>query len=232
MALPCSAMQVARLLVAESHKMLGVPSRGYSTGRRETNHYKTLGVKKESSKKEIREAYVRLSKKFHPDLGGSAEKFASLNRAYQVLSDESSRESYDSGYGDAARRSEWTTPGAKSRNFYDIYGNPGAAPRAGASESENYYGIRGVRRISNMTIVCACLVVIVVSGVSYTIGVTALSKIRDEKFKKLTAIRLRQEAVARKKYENIERTHALQLFRDEVESQEIPDFSGTSVKVI
>lgn len=63
------------------------------------DYYKTLGIKKDASEAEIKKAYRRLSKKYHPDLNKSdteaEKKFKEVNEAYQVLSDKSRRSAYD-----------------------------------------------------------------------------------------------------------------------------------------
>uniref|UniRef100_A0A7S2WHG1 J domain-containing protein n=1 Tax=Eucampia antarctica TaxID=49252 RepID=A0A7S2WHG1_9STRA len=60
--------------------------------------YKTLGVNRRASNKEIKKAYRQMSLKFHPDKNkeeGAADKFGEIARAYEVLSDESLKEIYD-----------------------------------------------------------------------------------------------------------------------------------------
>ena len=67
------------------------------------NYYDLLGVKKEASDKEIKQAYRRLARKYHPDVNPgdkSAEsRFKEINAAYEVLSDKEKRQKYDK-YGD------------------------------------------------------------------------------------------------------------------------------------
>ena len=67
------------------------------------NYYDILGVSKGSSEKELRSAYRRLARQYHPDVNpGDAKaegKFKEINEAYQVLSDADSRKKYDR-YGD------------------------------------------------------------------------------------------------------------------------------------
>ena len=63
------------------------------------NYYQILGVNAASSKEEIKEAYLKLSKKVHPDMNSGdnffTELFKSINEAYQVLMDEDRRSSYN-----------------------------------------------------------------------------------------------------------------------------------------
>jgi molecular chaperone DnaJ len=62
------------------------------------NHYATLEVNPAASLTEIKQAYRRLAKQFHPDRNreaGSHERITQINAAYEVLSDPHQRQSYD-----------------------------------------------------------------------------------------------------------------------------------------
>ncbi len=71
------------------------------------DYYKTLGVDKKASQADIKKAYRRLSKKYHPDHNPDNEQaesqFKAVNEAYQVLGDAEKRAHYDridaSGFG-------------------------------------------------------------------------------------------------------------------------------------
>lgn len=61
-----------------------------------TNYYEVLGVRREASQAEIRNAYRNLAKSLHPDHpGGSAEKFSRIQEANAVLSDPDRRREHD-----------------------------------------------------------------------------------------------------------------------------------------
>jgi|TARA_B100002003_G_scaffold55718_1_gene51239 DnaJ-class molecular chaperone len=68
-----------------------------------TDYYKTLGVKKDASDKDVRQAFRKAARSHHPDLNPGDKqaeaRFKEINEAYTVLSDSDSRTKYDR-YGD------------------------------------------------------------------------------------------------------------------------------------
>ena len=64
----------------------------------QSNHYEILNIEKNASQAEIKQAYRRLVKLFHPDVNqetADKEQIIRINAAYEVLSDTRSRQSYD-----------------------------------------------------------------------------------------------------------------------------------------
>ncbi len=62
------------------------------------DYYEVLGVDKNASTEDIKKAYRRLARQYHPDVNkesGAAEKFKEINEAHQILSDQQKRAAYD-----------------------------------------------------------------------------------------------------------------------------------------
>jgi len=63
------------------------------------DYYELLGVKKDASQQELKKAYRKLARKYHPDVNpddkSSEQKFKEINEAYEILGDAKKREQYD-----------------------------------------------------------------------------------------------------------------------------------------
>lgn len=90
------------------------------------DYYEVLGVSRDADQAEIKKAYRKRARKYHPDVytGANAEdKFKELNEAYQVLSDEEKRSRYDRFGADWERYQ--SAPGAGANDFTEWYtGDP------------------------------------------------------------------------------------------------------------
>lgn len=105
--------------------------------------YKTLGVSEDASESDIKKAYRKLSRKYHPDLNPddkqAEKKFKEISEAYDVLSDKKQREEYDKirrygasgmggfgagagGFGGGNGYTSFTTGGGAGINIDDLLG--------------------------------------------------------------------------------------------------------------
>jgi molecular chaperone DnaJ len=90
------------------------------------DYYEVLGVTREASKAEIKSAYRKAAKKYHPDLNKdnpqAEEKFKELSEAYEVLMDDQKKQLYDQ-YGFSGVQRQWGGEGfdwSRFTHFNDI----------------------------------------------------------------------------------------------------------------
>lgn len=111
--------------------------------------YKVLGVGEKASQDEIKKAYRKLAKQYHPDANpddpGAAERFKEIGEAYGVLSDARKRKQYDQmrklgafGFGRSPQR-----PGGYSTRP----GGTAGAPGGGGFSFEDLSGLGGISDI-------------------------------------------------------------------------------------
>ena len=80
------------------------------------DYYEILGVSRDTDKEDLKSAYRRLARKYHPDVNkepGAEERFKEINRAYEVLSEPETRARYD-------RFGEQGVSGAGAAGFQDF----------------------------------------------------------------------------------------------------------------
>lgn len=95
---------------------------------KQKDYYKTLEVDKNADAAQIKKAYRKLAKKYHPDTNGgnpgAEEKFKEVTEAYNILSDPEKRKLYDK-YGSAAFE-EGFSPEQEGNYYQDFGGGNGA----------------------------------------------------------------------------------------------------------
>ncbi len=87
------------------------------------DYYEVLGISRSASREEIRTAFRRLARQYHPDVNREAdaeERFKEINEAYAVLSDEQKRASYDR-FGHAGVQGSGGVPDWTTMDFSDIF---------------------------------------------------------------------------------------------------------------
>mgnify|MGYP005855520881 CR=1 FL=1 len=111
------------------------------------SYYDILGVSRTADEKQIRQAYRKLARKYHPDVNpndkAAAQRFKEIQNAYEVLSDPEKRKKYDQ-FGEAWQYAEQAGPG------FGGFGWPGAGQRGysqqrpGGRQYEFHYGSEGL----------------------------------------------------------------------------------------
>lgn len=116
------------------------------------DYYKILGVPKDASAEQIKDAFRALAMKYHPDRNkekNSEEKFKEINEAYAVLSDKEKRSQYDA-YGPDAFNQKYTQEDIfRNFNIEDVLKQMGFQFGFGGQDPFNIFGFSqgGSRRV-------------------------------------------------------------------------------------
>ncbi|MGV2434849.1 MAG UNVERIFIED_CONTAM: molecular chaperone DnaJ [Anaerolineae bacterium] len=101
------------------------------------DYYDVLGVSRNASKNEVRQAYRNLARKYHPDVSKEAdaeEKFKELNEAYEVIGDDEKRARYDRfGHAGVGATGGRTAGGVGFEDIFEEFFNNFGGVRAGGS---------------------------------------------------------------------------------------------------
>lgn len=124
------------------------------------DYYKVLGVDRNATQQDIRKAYRKLAKKYHPDVNSTdsdaKERFQQINEANEVLSDPEKRKKYDE-YGENWQHAEEFEAQRGQYGGYDFggFGGFGDFSRSAGNSSqfsdffESLFGGRGFRGFNN-----------------------------------------------------------------------------------
>ena len=113
------------------------------------DYYKVLGVEKTAAEKDIKSAYRKLAKKWHPDANsGNAkaaeERFKEISEAYEVLGDSEKRKKYDalgSDWANAAQQAEAQRQYRAQSQAQDPYAGFGAGQNGGAGGFSDFFDL-------------------------------------------------------------------------------------------
>ncbi len=93
------------------------------------DYYKVLGISRSASEREIKQAYRRLARQYHPDVNpgdkSAEERFKQINEAYEVLSDKENRQKYDQ-YGDQWQYADQFAQAQQQASFWGFRPGGGA----------------------------------------------------------------------------------------------------------
>lgn len=96
------------------------------------DYYSILGVPRGAAEKDIKAAYRRLARKYHPDVNPGDKvaeaKFKEINEAYEVLSDPEKRKKYDMYGADFENAEAFARAREQARQQYTGYGSGGGTP--------------------------------------------------------------------------------------------------------
>ncbi|KFB49241.1 AGAP012747-PA-like protein [Anopheles sinensis] len=133
-------------------------------------HYNVLKLQPDCSTRDVRAAFIQLSKELHPDANVSNKakqndkSFIELLEAYKVLIKPESRAAYDyelsvSKHPDLNGQQIFHRPWAENKERYTNADQP-------------YYGIKGVKKVSNWTIVLFCAIFMLIGIVLQAVAIS------------------------------------------------------------
>src|SRR3954463_12354444 len=104
------------------------------------DYYKILGVPRTASSDDIRKAFRKLAREYHPDVAkdkkNAEEKFKEINEAYEVLGDADKRKKYDTLGADWKSGGFRPPPGGGGGQAYRTYTWHGGAPGGSGGEED------------------------------------------------------------------------------------------------
>ena len=124
------------------------------------DYYEVLGIERDATQKQVKDAYRRLARKLHPDVNpdaSAAEQFKEVGEAYEVLSNSEKRAQYDR-FGHAAFQGAAAGPGGfpggMTIDIEDLFGGRGDM---GGSFSDLFDGIFDALRHPSISPASLCM---------------------------------------------------------------------------
>lgn len=118
------------------------------------DYYEILGVPRNATAEELKSAFRRLARQYHPDVNkdpGAEEKFKELNEAYAILSDDQKRAAYDR-YGHAGMDGFGGMPDFSNIDLGDLFGEMFGFPFSGRRSRDRNAPQRGADLQYNLTL--------------------------------------------------------------------------------
>jgi len=152
-----------------------------------TTHYDILGVERNCSTSDIKDAYIKLSKELHPDMNPDSphlhKKFLAVNEAYSVLSKDHLRLSYDAelAYRDSQPHFEIRTNAPRERVFYrdeSIWEMRDRSQDYKYDTSRPYYGTKLIKKKLPNSYIAAGAVIFMIIGAIFHAAITKMSSDR------------------------------------------------------
>src|SRR5690242_9119699 len=110
------------------------------------DYYKILGVEKSASAQDVKKAFRRLARQYHPDVNSDTDataKFKEINEAYEVLGDPDKRKKYDEYGAHYKEYEQWQKAGGEATGVpFDAYMRGGVGAGASSAPGGGTYQYR------------------------------------------------------------------------------------------
>ena len=108
------------------------------------DYYRVLGVSRDAGQDDIKRAYRKLARRYHPDVSKAAvaeARFKEVGEAYEVLKDPEKRAAYDQ-FGDQWRAGQEFRPPPDWDAGFEFRGGPGGAGFSGKGDEDAAHSLR------------------------------------------------------------------------------------------
>lgn len=203
-----------------------------TTTRHRKTHYEVLGIERSCSTKEVKSAFLRLSKELHPDRNpgdvDAHEKFVVVNEAYSVLSNAENRVVYDQMLK-LQYRQRYDIGMDSNRNPNQSYWRDDSIwEMRNRNEDEHfkngaYYGIKGVKRLPNWCVVAVCAAVLSIGAFGHYMAVKYGGALAENRLNKRDMLLSKMYQQTRQKAVGSSNEEQLLALKRAIEEQESPN---------